>query len=167
MSFSEKLKESAAALFDIDPLFWEEFKNRPDAYVKIESASFSGARDIKTRARVSVREFLQRYGTEAHRDIFGYDFWVDHAIKGIDPNKNYVFTDARFENELAKIKTLDGYNAQITRDDLINDDRHVSEVPPPMHLIDYQIINSYGLTELWKEVDEFVEFLKIESYVID
>ena len=29
---------------------------------------------------MTFREFLQRYGTEAHRDVFGKDFWLEYTL---------------------------------------------------------------------------------------
>jgi deoxynucleotide monophosphate kinase-like protein len=164
LSFAAKLKESAAALFDIDPILWEGWKNDPNARVELVMAGNGGKLLPNTRP-ITIREFLQRYGTEAHRSVFGADFWVDYALKGVDPNKNFVFTDARFENELSRIKSLGGYNVQILRPELINKDNHASEVPPPLTLIDYQIDNIGDFEDLYDRVDEFMEFLKFESYV--
>lgn len=161
LSFAAKLKDSAAALFNIDPILWEVWKNDPDARVVLSNRA---GKILNRTTPISVREFLQRYGTEAHRDIFGQDFWIDYAVKGIDPNKNYVFTDARFENELTRIKQLGGYNAQIVRLWANNKDTHASEAPPPLHLIDYKIENDLGFDELWDRVDEFIKFLELESY---
>jgi len=161
LSFAAKLKDSAAALFNIDPILWEVWKNDPDARVVLSNRA---GKILNRTTPISVREFLQRYGTEAHREVFGQDFWVDHALKGVDPNKNFVFTDARFENELSRIKSLGGYNVQILRPELINQDSHASEVPPPRHLIDYELVNNASFEDLYVQVDDFIEFLEIESY---
>jgi hypothetical protein len=166
LSFASKLKESAAALFDIDPKAWEAGKNDPHAIVSIDIVVNHIAQE-QIKKSITVREFLQRYGTEAHRTVFGSDFWVDHALKGVDPNKDYVFTDARFENELQRIKSLGGYNLQILRPELSNEDSHASEVPPPPHLIDYSIDNDSDFDRLFDQVDEFVKFLELESYAVD
>lgn len=166
LSFAEKLKESAAALFGVKPSIWEDLKNDESAVVEIEvNKGLTEGEDII--ASVTVRQFLQRYGTEAHRTIFGSDFWVDHALKGVDPNKDYVFTDARFENELQRIKSLGGYNLQILRPELSNEDSHASEIPPPPHLIDYSIDNDGDFDRLFDQVDYFVKFLELESYAVD
>ena len=143
---------------------WEVWKNDPKAKVALIN---DYGKILNKGSIIPVRVFLQRYGTEAHRDIFGQDFWVDHAIKGIDPNKNYVFTDARFENELQKIKSLGGYNLQILRPELSNEDSHASEVPPPRYLIDYSVDNDGDFERLYSQVDDFIKFLELESYAID
>lgn len=171
-SFAAKLKESAAAIWEIDPIKWEDWKNDPNMRVMIYRAdpfdpievSYEGEEQDYYANTISVRTFLQRYGTEAHRDVFGSDFWVDYGLKGINPNKGYVFTDARFENELAAIKEKGGYNIRVVRGEDKSDDTHVSEVAPPPHLIDYQIENNGTIYDLQREVDEFFEFIKLETY---
>ncbi len=166
LSFAAKLKESAASLFNIDPELWEELKNDDTAFVQLgrNTGPFDPTKNISS---ISVRVFLQRYGTEAHRDVFGTDFWVDHALKGVDPNKNYVFTDARFENELQRIKSLGGYNLQVVRPGLSSSDSHASEIPPPSYLIDYSVDNDGDFQRLHEQLDDFIKFLEIESYAID
>ncbi len=158
LSFAAKLKESAAALFDVPMEVWEQTKNDPQARVILHTGS-----SYFDNPAITVREFLQRYGTEAHRSVFGSDFWVDQAMEGIDPNKNYIFTDARFENELQRIKSLGGYNVQILRPELTNEDSHASEVPPPKELIDYALVNGSDFDALYTQVDEFMEWLGIKG----
>src|SRR3954469_23707179 len=79
-SFADSLKRSAAALFNILPSEWEVLKNDDTAYVSIghkgEPEGLASHMWSPTR-ELTVREFLQRYGTESHRDIFGSMFWVD------------------------------------------------------------------------------------------
>jgi len=158
-SFAAKLKESAGALFNIGSSFWEKAKNNDRSVIQLRD---NGAlvRDI------TVRNFLQRYGTEAHRTVFGSDFWVDHALKGVDRNQNIVFTDARFENELSRIKSLMGVNLQILRPQLTNEDDHISEAPPPIELIDFQIVNDQDLDYLYGRVDDFMSFLNTERSIL-
>ena len=174
LSFAAKLKESAAALFNVDPKMWETWKNDPTMRVMLYKAEEYEPWEVESDGdpdhyinTISVRKFLQRYGTEAHRSVFGSDFWVDQALEGIDPNKNHIFTDARFENELQRIKSLGGYNVQILRPELTNQDSHASEIPPPLHMIDYVISNSGDFEFLYSRVDDFIEWLKAWSRTYD
>lgn len=155
VSFAEKLKESAAAIWGIDSNKWEKWKNNNAMRVIIASEDYLD----EYEANVSVREFLQRYGTEAHRTIFGADFWVDHALKDIDTNEKIVFTDARFENELERIKSLGGYNLQVLRPGVFTKDAHASEVAPAQHLIDYAVDNNGSFEDLYAQVDDFMSFV--------
>lgn len=156
-SFAAKLKESAAALFNVPVEAWEYLKNDPNARIQLLTGS-----TYFDDPTITVREFLQRYGTEAHRSVFDEDFWVDYATKGIDHNKDIVFTDARFENELSRIKLLGGYNLQVLRPSVFTKDSHASEVSPSQHLIDYAIDNVGSLNDLYNKVDEFIDWLDAE-----
>lgn len=98
-------------------------------------------------ASVTGRELLQHYGTEAHREVFGTDFWVDALLpfgKDIpeheDPDgfglpnwwKSFLVevgprerelawlcgvTDVRFENEARRIKDHRGTIVRLVRDE--------------------------------------------------
>ncbi len=161
LSFAEKLKVSAAALFDVTVEMWEEWKN--DDTMKV--AVYKAGDDIWFPApegpqiMQSVRYFLQRYGTEAHRNIFGDDFWVDALFRDYDglDGKNYVITDARFSNELKKVKELGGYNINIKRRRDVSEDSHISESPPPPIYIDAWFDNHSTFERLYKQVDNFID----------
>lgn len=103
-------------------------------------------------ALITGREYLQYYGTEAHRDVFGEDFWID-AVLGPDYVNQHdeivVITDVRFPNEAqalrehgAEIWAVERTSASVT------DDAHASEQPLPDHLIDRVILNDGTLDEL-------------------
>lgn len=128
---------------------------------------------------IEGRKFWQLYGTEAHRDVFGSDFWVD-ALLPTDFQPNYgdgpvrsweinfcqdgtepgsigadiaVVTDVRFENEAERIKHLDGHLAEIIREEPDPDGNgHISEAGIPGHLVDYVIDNTTTLENLRDEV---------------
>jgi hypothetical protein len=92
-AFADKLKESSAALFGFSKEKWDEYKNDPDAVI-----SFSVGGEIVYE--LTARQFLQRYGTEAHRSIFSDDFWVRYALADVPRDCLLLITDVRFPNEL-------------------------------------------------------------------
>lgn len=67
------------------------------------------------KANSSVRELLQRLGTEAGRHVLGDDVWVRTAMAKVKPGGRYVFTDVRFPNEAQAIKDLGGEVWRIDR----------------------------------------------------
>jgi hypothetical protein len=75
------------------------------------------------------RELLQRYGTEAHRDVFGSDFWVDMALPLATDHEDkiLVVTDMRFPNEVARVKELKGQTWKIIRETSSLHKDHASE----------------------------------------
>ena len=117
VSFARKLKESAAALLDCTVADLELWKNDPDKQVAVGGIYDAlGFTPFKNKTQ-TVRSFLQRYGTEAHRDVFGQDFWLDAALptarNGIRgrvayDDALYVVTDVRFENEAKRVRDLGG-----------------------------------------------------------
>lgn len=154
ISFAASLKESSAALLDIDPRDWEAYKNDPEVkimlsvgYVDEEYAAPNG--DIHELLAPNVireftaREFLQRYGTEAHRDIFGGDFWVEQALASYRvTNDELVYvTDCRFQNEAAAVRGLGGILVRVLGVDEA-EVTHRSEIGLPDELITFEIDNS-------------------------
>ena len=142
VSFAAKLKESAAALLDLDAGVLETAKNDPYARVCLTYLEPGGSNDILVSQ--TVRSFLQRYGTEAHRDVFGQDFWLDAAlpVQALGyADALYVVTDVRFPNEAQRVRDLGGWVVLVVGPD---DDTgtHPSEQTIEPHLIEATIINT-------------------------
>jgi hypothetical protein len=114
---------------------------------------------------ITGREYLQFYGTEAHRDVFNNDFWIDAVIP--DPHTDHyygrkdlaelgiqglnpilVITDCRFPNEAEAIRYAGGRVWEIQRPGIEHDDTHVSEKPLPRELVDYVISNDGTIRDL-------------------
>jgi hypothetical protein len=131
VSFAAKLKQSAAALLEITVDDLERWKNDPRVLVELNSYYPSAA----PQRAITIRSLLQRYGTEAHRDVFGADFWLDAAlpldgIAGLyDPEYAmalYVVTDVRFPNEAQRVRDLGGVVVKVVGTDT-DTGSHVSE----------------------------------------
>lgn len=95
--FADKLKESAAhsvGVFEDEIEFCNELKAKGTSVLVVKPlpGELSGSDVISA---VTGREFLQYYGTEAHREVFGSDFWVDSLL----PNTQENF-GKRFEEEV-------------------------------------------------------------------
>lgn len=98
---------------------------------------------------ISGRQFLQRYGTESHRDVFGSDFWIDAVLPvGRDDCDVLVVSDVRFENEAERIRDRGGEVWRVTRPSLANASSHSSEAGLPAHLVDVEIANAGTLEDL-------------------
>ena len=102
--------------------------------------------EIGSEPYMTMRLFLQRYGTEAHRDIFGDDFWVKATLPdGLDhSDRLIVVTDCRFPNEAHRVHELGGYVVEVgdgtPRDELHWE--HESEKPLDEDLIDWHLTNN-------------------------
>lgn len=145
VSFADKLKDSAAALLKIDRDTMESLKRLEDytsIWVTLPAEDGDQWQEV---TRMTMREFLQRYGTESHRDIFGDNFWVDQAMPKLAPHdhdhlEHYVFTDVRFENEAQAILDRGGIVIRVIGADEDTGD-HPSERPLPNEMISYTILN--------------------------
>lgn len=143
LAFADKIKESLAALLGIS--------TREFALLK-ENATFKVEAD-GIQYWFNWRRFIQRYGTEAHRDIFGDDFWVDMILprERDYTDRLYIVTDVRFENEAQRILDLGGKIIQINRVEYYDTTEcHISEEVLPSKMID-QAINNNGTKDQLKE----------------
>lgn len=112
-AFADRLKDSAAAALDLP----REQVERLKEFGSIEIETGTPQRTV-----ISGRSFLERYGTEAHRDIFGASFWVDQVMDAhryrlllADGPPLTVITDVRYENEVEAIKAHGGQVWKVRR----------------------------------------------------
>jgi len=149
-AFADPLKRSVAALFDIPFHEIDKYKNDPTAIAVVEA-------DNGVRHDMTFRTLLQRYGTEAHRDIFGNCFWVDLTlpVQGFYPGRAIVVTDVRFREEAERVKFLGGSVIYVQRDEaaLVEKDQHRSEDIDFANLIDGSISNNGTLDDLYNAVE--------------
>lgn len=156
ITFAAKLKESAAALFGIDPELWEIHKNDDISEGSLVTLEL-GYGD--TVICMTIRELLQRYGTEAHRNIFGNDFWIDACLPvDIDHDKRLlVVTDMRFPNEIDRVIELGGFTVRLNRMAEDNDHKdHASEQDINDFLIDWELANTGTIADLKENVEEML-----------
>src|SRR5438552_2505998 len=165
LSFAEKLKQSAAACFGVpkqDAVEWCDDLKQEDIY-RISIQEYIVEEDtIKDREVISGREFLQNYGTEAHRDIFGANFWCDQLWNEMYPlSENwethlFLITDVRFPNEAKYIHSEEGKIVEIIRPSVETGDTHASEKPLPEELIDIRVMNDGSLSDLQELIEDNV-----------
>jgi len=144
-SFADPLKEAVSNLFNI-PLI--------DLY--------EGDREtILPEWGLSVRQILQRFGTECMRNNFGNDFWIKKAQTIVDElgNLKLVLPDVRFENE-ADFCRENGILVHIVRPDAdgkVGDIGHASESGITQLKTDYYIHNNGTLEELYEKIDNLMK----------
>lgn len=100
---------------------------------------------------ISGREYLQRFGTEAHRDIFSEDFWIEQlwAANDFSDTDVVIITDCRYDNEARNILKNDGFVIKINNPKAdLGEDSHASEQGIDSLLVNFQIDNDSSLEEL-------------------
>lgn len=143
-AFADPLKWSFARI-------WFPEATLEEAVTWCDKIKINSIIDAGNGAAVTGRMALQHYGYEAHRELFGEDFWIDQVV----PVKNWrdkfsengrltdvcVITDVRYDNEARRICKAGGVMWKIERD-TGTIDSHSSETGIDNSLIDYTIINA-------------------------
>lgn len=122
MSFADPIKSIIAKtlVITIDEL--EKFKNNPDMFAlyyvqknKNNNAAFQ---------EINFRQILQSFGTDAMKEQFGDDVWVNLLKERVKKsNANFIIVpDFRFLCE-----EISSYTVKIINDDIESDDAHRSE----------------------------------------
>jgi hypothetical protein len=161
-AFADPLKKSVATLFDIPFHKIDEYKNDPKIWVELSQADKPilpiGAETFKA---LTFREFLQRYGTESHRGVFGENFWVDQTMPkdAFYSGRKIVITDLRFDNEAKRVHDCGGSVIRIDRPEVDTHDTHVSEAPLAHKLVDFILQNDKGLDELYALTESMLTYI--------
>ena len=144
-SFANPLKDAVSKLFNIPR----------------EDLDGDNREEILPQWGLSIRQILQRFGTESMRNVFGDDFWIKKAQHTIDwaieqhGELTVVISDVRFQNE-ADFCRDNGILIYIERPDadgVVGDIGHASESGVNLNTSDYYINNDGSIEELYKEVD--------------
>lgn len=138
MSFADPLKTAVAGLFNIP----------------LERAFSDDKEQVLEHWGLTLRDVLQRFGTEAMRNNFGADFWIERWAAEYLPRaerENVVVTDCRFPNEAQRIRELGGTIVHIRRAaGGLNGAAaaHASEQVLPVKRGDIEVYNDHGLDHL-------------------
>lgn len=145
-AFADLLKRSAMLALGLDPKDADHFKDRGTIKVLF------GQDEAKT---LTGREYLQRYGLEAHREVFGHDFWTKRVLTDevLGNSRVTVITDVRMDNEAETIRELGGQVWRIEKDDEPTD-MHPTEQGVSEDLVDVVIHNVGSVDELQMMVCE-------------
>jgi hypothetical protein len=127
--------------------------------------------DVAFNHLMSVREFLQKLGTEAMRDGLHTNVWVNALMCDYKRPKmseynpsNWIITDVRFPNELKAVKDVKGLTIKVVRP--VEKSKtparlHPSETSLDKAEFDYEIINDGSIEDLIKKVRQILITEKI------
>ena len=131
--------------------------------------------DIEFNSLISVREFLQRLGTDAIRDGLHTNAWVNALMAGYTKTvsdcgtskkgtsvkcskyPNWIITDTRFPNEAQAIKDKGGLVIRVDRPGVKPVNDHPSETGLDDWKFDYKIANVSDLKALSLTVKMILE----------
>lgn len=98
-----------------------------------------------------VRRYLQKLGQLVRHHIHA-EVWVEAAMRRLEPEGNYVFTDVRYLNEAEGISMFGGKLVYIERPGHEPANDHISEVEMDGHQFDAVLVNDGDLNQLFDKV---------------
>lgn len=157
-AFADRIYVSAAASLGVKVERLREWRLDPRVRVEIvhEDVTVHGYSPVISS---TVREYIQRFGTEGHRDVFGEDFWVNQTWLEHE-GRILVVTDTRMSNEAAAIRAAGGTVVSVVGPEHVENgqDTHLTEAPLPNDLIDVVLPNTVR-DDGFRTLDESVEML--------
>lgn len=169
--FAGKLKEIASMLTGIPIQKFEDQEFKKTNLGKQWNAPIPGEdwQDGKpVDVPMSVRQFLQKLGTDGLRDGLHQNVWVnalfadytpihtDHVEGGFE-YPNWILTDCRFPNEAKAVKEKGGIIIRIDRPGVTAVNAHPSETGLDDWAFDAQIINDGSVEDLFFNVKQILE----------
>jgi hypothetical protein len=175
--FAGKLKQIASLLTGV-PV--EKFEDQEFKKTNLEKNwnVKSKYRNRRPTTPMTVREFLQKLGTEAMREGLHTNVWVNAlfsdyvaVVKEWDEfgndtvveYPNWIITDMRFPNEMEAVEQRKGITIRVTRPDFLSFEAmlHPSETALDDAKFDYEIINDGSLEDLVEKVKHILTIEKI------
>lgn len=110
-----------------------------------------------------VRELLQRFGTDAGRNVLGENIWVDALLNDCLIHQNYSVADVRFPNEATAIRERGGIIVRVMRPGVTAVNAHISEKALDNFVEDARIVNDGSLDDLNVKVREIMAALVVDA----
>lgn len=172
MKFAGKLKAVASLLtgIPIEKFEDQEFKKtilgsewgKPNKQNPL--SAIEPFKDITVIEMMSVRDLLQKLGTEAMRNGLHENVWVNALFSDYTKDQYWIITDVRFPNEFKAIKEKGGIVIRVNRPShsnhmvkVVND--HPSETALDGYDFDYIIENDGDLKKLKSKIKSLLEIL--------
>jgi hypothetical protein len=112
VSFADSLKDAVSAIFGWDRQLLQGDTEASRVWREQVDEYWSNV----MQHPVTPRWVLQHIGTDVMRDHFHKNIWVHSLMKKLnDPNKNYVISDVRFQNEVDVILSQHGQIWEVQR----------------------------------------------------
>jgi hypothetical protein len=162
--FAGKLKDIASHLtgLDIEDFEDQEFK-KTNLGTEWWTTCDEGLQPM------TVRDFLQKLGTDALRNGLHPNTWVNALMSDYVKDKdgdlpNWIITDTRFPNEAKAIKDRGGIIIRVDRPGVSPVNAHPSEIGLDDWKFDYRIANASDLLSLKFTIETILKNEKIQVF---
>lgn len=134
MAFADPVKKSLALAMGLNESHFFQDEAKSEVFSFYDGQKMTG------------REMLQKFGTEALRDNFNDSIWLTSTVNKIKKSTADVIliTDLRFPNELDFLREQGAFSIRIRRGDIIDNDTHYSETALDSECFDFFINNDEG-----------------------
>jgi hypothetical protein len=156
VKFAGPLKEDLSKMLDI-----------PMDLIEPETPEMREKREkwIHPVWKMTVRQMLQKFGTDAMRNHFHPDFWIirlDMMLKERFKTGRIVISDVRFKNEITYVLDNGGHIFKVRRPGTDTyEDIHQSEVDLDYHHFPHHVLdNTSSFEYLYKQIDLLIGELK-------
>lgn len=154
--FAGKLKEVASLLTGI-PVY--KFEDQDFKKTNLPEEWNVWHPNLDRSEPMTVRELLQKLGTEAMRNGLHTNTWVNATFANYNSGSRWLITDVRFPNEAASIVMKGGLLVRLNRNSDTGD--HPSETALDNYDFSIVIENTGSLSELIDKAREFCETYKL------
>jgi len=110
---------------------------------------------------MTVREFLQKLGTDGLRNGLHDDVWVNALMADYTEDSNWIITDTRFINEAKAIKKKDGIIIRVERPGVSAINAHPSETGLDDWDFDYKLVNHSDIFDLKTSVANILKHINV------
>lgn len=110
---------------------------------------------------MTVRDFLQKLGTDALRNGLHPNVWVNALMADYEKHSNWIITDTRFSNEAQAIKEKGGIIIRVERPGIKPINNHPSETGLDSWNFDYKVQNINDIFSLKQTVEQILKHAKI------
>jgi len=118
-------------------------------------------KDIEFNNLMSVREFLQKLGTDAMRKGLHSNTWVNALFTTYSSSSKWIVTDVRFANEADAIKSRGGLLIRMVKNNTEVKSDHASETNLDDFNFDIYLVNEGSLGDLIEKVKEIVKLYNL------
>tara|TARA_R110000851_G_scaffold227519_4_gene380333 strand:- start:1774 stop:2478 length:705 start_codon:yes stop_codon:yes gene_type:complete len=111
----------------------------------------------------SIRQLMQIVGTDIGCNVLGNDTWLQYAlstwVKALDRGiyKYFIITDVRQDHEIAMFRAMGANVLHIERDDINNNDDHITEIGITPAGGEFIIKNDKSTGELYAKVKQYLD----------
>ncbi|MGL5561704.1 MAG: hypothetical protein ACRDCN_03650 [Tannerellaceae bacterium] len=168
-AFADGVKDVAACMTNNKRSLFDDQDFKRNSYFSLTDGITYSIDDLPADHNlISIRELLQKIGTEAMQGTFGENIWVNKTFSEINNSHEYfgvkaaMITDVRFEHEYKYLKSVGGITIRVINPNITSSDTHISEIALDDYPADYTIINDWenNPDDVDKQVYELVQQIK-------